>query len=147
MTDALKLDETDRKLLAMLREDSRHGISHLAKELDIPRTQVYTRLERFETDGIIAGYTVRLGAAFSKARMRAHVMIKCLPKFNAQVAVELAEIPEISAIHAISGVYDVIVMVEAADSVELNDLLDRIGALEGVERTTTSVILATKLER
>jgi hypothetical protein len=38
-------------------------------------------------------------------------------------------------------------MLEAEDSSQLNDLIDEIGLLEGIERTTTSVILATKLER
>ena len=38
-------------------------------------------------------------------------------------------------------------MLEAEDSALLNELIDEIGLLEGVERTTTSVILVTKIER
>jgi len=38
-------------------------------------------------------------------------------------------------------------MLETEDSGQLNDLIDDIGLLEGIERTTTSVILATKTER
>ena len=138
---------TDSRLLAHLREDARLPVSQLATLLDIPRAQVYARLERLEADGIIEGYTVRLGSAFSKTRMRAHVMIKTLPRQGQAAETGLAEIAEVSAIYAISGEYDIIALVEAADSVAMNDLLDRIGMLDGVERTTTSVILATKLER
>ena len=141
------LDAVDRRLMAALREDARIPVSQLATQLDIPRAHVYARLERLETAGVIAGYTVRLGQAWSKARLRAHVMIKTLPRLCQEVEAQLAEIPEISAIHAISGEYDIIVLVEAADSVEMNELINRIGLLDGVERTTTSIILATKLER
>ena len=142
-----ELDPVDRRLMAALRENSRLPVSQLAALLDIPRAQVYARLERLENAGIIDGYTVRLGQAWSKTRLRAHITIKTLPRLCQEVEQRLAEIPEISHIYAISGEYDIIVLVEAADSVEMNALVNRIGMLEGVERTTTSVILAAKLER
>ncbi|WP_443749309.1 Lrp/AsnC family transcriptional regulator [Asticcacaulis solisilvae] len=141
------LDGTDRRLLAALREDARLPVSQLAAQLEIPRAQVYARLERLEADGVIGGYTVRLGEAFSRTRMRAHVMIKTLPRQGQAAEAGLAGIAEVSAVYAISGEYDIIAMVEASNSVEMNELLDRIGLLDGVERTTTSVILAAKLER
>ncbi len=144
---APELDAIDRKLMASLRENSRLPVSQLATMLDIPRTQVYARLERLESEGIIDGYTVRLGQAYSKSRLRAHVMIKTLPRLCQEVEISVADISEVSAVYAISGEYDIIVMVEAADSIEMNELINRIGLLDGVERTTTSIILAAKLER
>ncbi len=142
-----ELDAVDARLLAMLREDARLAVSQLAAQLDIPRAQVYARLERLEAGGVIAGYTVRLGEAFSLARLRAHVMIKAMPRLGREVETALASLPEVTAIYAISGEYDIIAMVEAADGADLNNVIDRIGLLDGVERTTTSVILAAKLER
>ena len=141
------LDAVDRQLLAHLRENSRLPVSQLAALLDIPRAQVYSRIERLEADAVIEGYTVRLGTAFSKTQMRAHVMIKTLPRQGQEAEANLSKIAEVSAIYSISGQYDIIAMVEAADSVAMNELLDRIGMLDGVERTTTSIILAAKLER
>ncbi len=141
------LDAIDRRLMAALRENSRLPVSQLAALLDIPRAQVYSRLERLENEGVIDGYTVRLGQAYSKTRLRAHVMIKTLPRLCQEAEGLLAEISEISAIYAISGEYDIIALVEAADSIEMNELINRIGMLDGIERTTTSIILAAKLER
>ncbi|MDB6105179.1 MAG: Lrp/AsnC family transcriptional regulator [Gammaproteobacteria bacterium] len=43
-----------------------------------------------------------------------------------------------------SGVYDLIAELEAASAAELNELIDRIGELAGVETTTSSILLATK---
>ncbi len=142
-----ELDEVDRRLRAALREDARLPVSQLAALLDIPRAQVYARLERLEADGVIGGYTVRLGTEFSRTRLRAHVMIKAMPRLGREVETALAEITEVTAIYAISGEHDIIVLLEAADGADLNNIIDRIGLLDGVERTTTSVILAAKLER
>lgn len=141
------LDETDQRLLAGLRADARQPIAQLAKEIGISRGQLYSRLARLEEAGIVAGYTVRLGAAFAGGRVRAHVMIKTRPRYHREVEQALTAVSGVTAIHAISGEYDVIAMLEADDNSQLNDLIDDIGLLDGVERTTTSVILATKLER
>lgn len=144
---AIGLDDVDRRLLTLLRDDARQSIAQLAKELGVSRGQVYSRLARLEEEEVVAGYTVRLGAAFIASRVRAHMMIKTLPRYHREVEQALATIPTVQAIHAISGEYDVIAMLEAKDSAQLNELIDEIGLLDGVERTTTSVILVTKVER
>ena len=143
----VNLDEIDERLLTLLRDDARQTIAQLAKELGISRGQVYSRLARLEEDNIVAGYTVRLGQAFAAGRVRAHMMIKTLPRFHREVEQALAAFSLVQAIHAISGEYDIIAMLEAEDGAQLNELIDEIGLLDGVERTTTSVILATKVER
>lgn len=141
------LDELDERLLTMLRDDARQTIAQLSKELGISRGQIYSRLARLEEAGIVGGYTVRLGTAYTASRVRAHMMIKTLPRYHREVEQSLAAIGAVQAIHAISGEYDIIAMLEADDSAQLNEFIDNIGLLEGVERTTTSVILVTKLER
>lgn len=141
------LDEIDERLLALLRRDGRKPIAQLAKELGLSRGVLYSRLSRLEDEGVVAGYTVRLGPAFAASRVRAHMMIKTLPRCHREVEQALASIPLVEQVHAISGEYDIIAVLGAEDSVQLNDLIDDIGLLEGVERTTTSVVLATKLER
>lgn len=140
-------DPLDQHLLAMLRADSRQPVAQLAKALAVPRSQLYARLARLEDAGIVNGYTIRLGSGFVASRVRAHVMIKTLPRCHREVETALIAIAQVTAVHAISGEYDVIAQLEAGDAAELNDLIDLIGMLDGVERTNTSVILATKLER
>jgi len=147
MSGQPNLDEVDVRLLGLLRDDARQPIAQLAKELGISRGQLYSRLARLEESGVVDGYTVRLGDAFARSRLRAHVMIKTAPRFRRELESLLSEIVQVSAIHAISGEFDYIAMLEAEDGVELNRLVDEIGMLEGVEFTRSSVILATKLER
>jgi DNA-binding Lrp family transcriptional regulator len=144
---ASSMDSLDEHLLALLRQNSRQTIAQLAIELNLSRAQVYARLARLEEAQIVTGYTVRLGDAFTASRIRAHMMIKTLPRLHRDVEQRLSALPQVQAIHAISGAYDIIAMLESDNSNQLNDLIDDIGLLEGVENTTTSVILATKLER
>jgi len=145
--DEQNLDEADRQLLAALRQDSRQPVTKLATDLGLSRANIYARLSRLEQDGIIQGYTVRLGSDYDRRLIRAQVMIKVQLKLAKATEEQLAAIAELSALHAISGEYDLIALIEAETVSELNTLIDRIGALDGVERTTSSILLATKILR
>ena len=147
MNDRSGSDSIDLQLLALLRDDSRRAVSDLATALGVSRGSIYAAIERLERAGTITGYTVRLGADYDMRMIRAHVMIKVFPKVTHQTQEELAAMPEVTSLFAISGQHDFIAIVEAPHVNRLNDLIDAIGMLEGVEKTTSSIILATKLQR
>jgi DNA-binding Lrp family transcriptional regulator len=75
------------------------------------------------------------------------VLIKVAGKLARTAEKQLRAIPEIVALHAISGVYDLIAELEAPSVADLNELIDRIGELEGVDKTNSSILLATKWTR
>lgn len=139
--------EADRALIALLREDARASVADLARRLGVSRTTAQSRLERLERNGVIAGYAVKLGDSYEKGLVRAHVLVTAEPKLTQKVVAELAAVQEVRTVHSVSGSFDMIVIVEAHSIEELDLLLDRIGALEGVERTMSSIILSTRIDR
>lgn len=143
----LPIDATDRKLLALLRENGRTATSELARKLKLSRTTVQSRIERLERRGIIAGYSVRLAEAYEQGLVKAHVLITALPKLAPRVEAELRAISEVRTLHSVSGSFDMIAVVVAPSVKQLDVLIDQIGQLEGVERTMTSVILSTRIDR
>jgi DNA-binding Lrp family transcriptional regulator len=145
--DTLLLDELDRRLLGLLRKDARMPIVRLAKSLGISRANTYARLQKLQDTGVIEGFTVRVNPELERRQIRAHVLIKVKGKLARAAEKQLHSMPEIITLHAISGVYDLIAELEASSAVELNELIDRIGELEGVEETTSSILLATKWTR
>ena len=140
-------DQTDRHLLTLLTENARAPVAELGRKLGLSRTTVQSRIERLERRGVIAGYTARLSEDHEKGQVKAHVLITALPKLAVRVETELRRIPEIRTLHSISGQFDMIAVVVAPSIGELDALIDRIGALEGVERTMSSIILSTRIER
>ena len=140
-------DDLDRRLVALLRKDARTPIARLSKSLGVSRATIYARLQKLQQSGIIEGFTVRLNPEIDRRQIRAHVLIKVSGKLARATDKQLQAMPEIAALHAISGVYDLIAELEAASSAELNELIDRIGELPGVEKTTSSILLATKWSR
>ena len=143
----MPIDSQDQALLALLREDARTSTTELARRLKLSRTTVQSRIERLKTRGVITGFTVKSGEAYERGQVQAHVMINALPKLSQRVEVALRHLPEVRKLYTISGVYDLIAIV-STDSVQAMDrLLDRIGALEGVDRTQSAIVLSTRIDR
>lgn len=143
----LTIDPTDQRILTILREDARAPTSKIGRKLGLSRTTVQSRIERLQSKGVIAGFTVRLGEEFERGQIQAHVMITTLPKLASRVEADLRRLPEVRKLYAISGVYDFIAII-TTDSVRAMDaLLDRIGVLEGVDRTQSSIVLSTRVDR
>ena len=145
--DTLKLDTTDERLLALLRDDARMPVTALAKVLKLSRAAVYTRLNRLQKQGPIQSFTVKLSSDYDRRLIRAHVMIKVLPKLSRATERQLAAMPALTALYTVSGEHDLIAMVEAEDVGRLDGLIDAIGSLEGVEKTVSSILLSSKVQR
>jgi DNA-binding Lrp family transcriptional regulator len=85
--------------------------------------------------------------ALEAALVRAHVLITVAPRQSAAIEVALRKIAEVRVLHSVSGPVDLIAVVAALSIGELDALIDRIGALDGVERTTSAIVLSTRIQR
>jgi|SRR5579859_78552 len=141
------MDEIDERLISKLRENGRASTAELARLVGRSRTSVQSRLERLERDGVIVGYGVRVAPEHDFGAVRAHVMIKVGPKEARAVTAALQAIRQVRVLHSVSGDVDLIAIAAAASVAEMDAVIDRIGVLDGVERTTSSIILSTKFER
>ena len=142
----MPIDDTDRRILALLRENARAPSVELARRAGISRTTLQARIERMERAHIIAGYTIR-GGEHDRQAIRAHVMITAAPKLAPAVEAALRRIAEVRTLHSVSGTFDMVAIVMTETVAEMDRLIDRIGALDGVERTTTAIILSTRIDR
>ena len=137
----------DHKLIALLSADARQPVAKLAATLGVARATVANRIAHLERDGVIAGYTLRLGDAAARRQVAAMVMININAKFGDRVAQALKRMTAVVSLKAISGIYDLVAEVRAETTEEMDALLDEIGRLPGIARTTSSIVLSSKFSR
>lgn len=141
------MDDLDEHLLAKLRDNARAPVAELARALGLSRTTVQSRLAKLERTGVIAGYAVKLAGAYEAGRVQAFVMLTVEPKQAAAVNAALKRMAGVRRLQSVSGPFDMIATVEAAGVAEMDAVIDEIGAVKGVERTNTSLVLSTKFDR
>jgi DNA-binding Lrp family transcriptional regulator len=141
------VDKTDHLLIAKLRENARASVSELGRVLGLSRTTVQSRIKRLERTKVITGYSIRVAESYEKNQIHAYLMIMVGPKRAAGVGAEIKRMAPVRLLQSVSGPFDLIALAVAPSVREMDDLIDAIGNLEGVERTTSSVVLSTKFDR
>ncbi|MET0519422.1 MAG: Lrp/AsnC family transcriptional regulator [Burkholderiaceae bacterium] len=140
-------DQTDRRLIALLQANARESTANLARKLGIARTTVVARLARLEAAGAIVGYTARLGSDAPERGVQAFVGITVQPKAGREVVRRLGGFTELRQLASVSGEFDYMAVLRAESTMRLDALLDEIGEIEGVIKTTSSVVLALRVDR
>ena len=143
----VKVDTLDKRLVALLSENSRTSTSEIARQLGVSRSTVQSRIGRLTRNGLIERFTVELGTEYESRLVEAHVLIKVDQALTGIAHARLRRISQVTAIYAISGEYDMIAVIAAESTVELNRLLDSIASLDEITRTNSSVVLETILRR
>lgn len=140
------LDAIDRKLIALLQDNARLSTVALAKAVGLSRSSVQERLQRLETAGVIAQYTVRLGSGGDP--LQAWLLLRYAEGFSCDdVMPMLASLPAVRLCHSVAGDIDLMVLVQADTPSMLADLREQVASFKGVDDVTTVPVLRVALDR
>jgi DNA-binding Lrp family transcriptional regulator len=140
-------ESLDQSLIALLREDARAPTAALARRLGVARSTVQSRLDRLERTGVIRGYRVELDPSLAARQVQAHALISVDPAQQLTIERKLRSMATVTALYTVSGPYDLIAVLGASTTGELDAALDEVRACTGVKATATSIILTRRFER
>lgn len=143
----MSLDSTDRKILSLLKEDSRMQFAEIGKKVNLSAPAVHARVKKMESNNIIRGYTIDINPIALEADLCAFVRIGKGKGTSAEVAKELVKIKQIEECHGVAGEDCLMVKLRTRSTAELSTLIDHIRGIEGIERTLTVVVLESHFER
>jgi DNA-binding Lrp family transcriptional regulator len=139
------IDALDARLLSVLAENARLGVVELSSRLGVSRNTVQARIRRLEDLGILRGFTPQVDLAAAGVPVQGFAALAIEQgKLNA-VVLNLAGIPYVLEVHATTGQADLLVRVATTSHAELQELIQRIVALDGVSHANTSLTLTTPL--
>jgi DNA-binding Lrp family transcriptional regulator len=136
------MDDTDRKLIGLLRENARLPIASLATILGVSRATVQNRLDRLLRDGIVAGFTIRLRPDANPASVRAIMMIGIEGERSEHILKTLRGHPEVAAIYTTNGRWDLVIEIETDNLNAFDRALRRIRETKGIANSETSLLLS-----
>lgn len=138
------VDELDRRLIALLRADSRTPAAALAKALRVSRGTVQNRIERLVARGVVQGFTIKTRPDMDANRVRAVMTIAIEGERSGAVVKALKGFPEVSAVHTTNGRWDLVAELDVETLQAFSIALDRVRQIEGIAATETSILLATQ---
>lgn len=137
------MDNIDRQLLSLLRNDARMTIAAMAKTVGVSRGTVQNRIARLEADGTVMGYTVRLKSSAEDQSIRAFMTVAVEGNRTDEVLKALRGDPAVCTLYSTNGRWDIVAELRS-DSLEAVDrVLGRIRLIDGISNTETSLLLST----
>lgn len=137
------MDDLDKQLIALLRQNGRLNVADLAHKLKVSRGTVNNRMRKLEDQQVILGYTVRLRPESEPDRIRAWMGVEIDGNTSRQVVASLLGEPGVVALHDTNGRWDLLAEIEASSMKQLSDVLERIRLISGIRGTETNIHLAT----
>lgn len=137
------MDDLDRRLIGLLRDNARTSAASLAKTLKVARGTVQNRLAKLEREGTIAGYTVRLRPKVDEQRIVALMTIAVEGNRLETVLRTLRGDPSIVTLYTTNGRWDLVAEIRADSLQSFDQVLSRIRRVEGISGTETSLLLST----
>ena len=137
------MDDTDRHLLGLLRDNARASVATLAKKLRVSRGTVQNRIVKLEAAGIIVGYTVSLKPEAELHRIRAWTNIAVEGNNSSAVLRLLRGEPSVHTLHTTNGRWDIVAELRADNLESFDSVLARIQQIRGIANTETSILLST----
>jgi DNA-binding Lrp family transcriptional regulator len=141
---ATSLDQLDAALIALLTAEPRVGVLEASRRLGVARGTVQARLDRLAERGIVRGWGPEVDPPGLGYDVTAFVSLELRQvRGHDPVTDRLAEIPEVLEVHTITGAGDLLCRVVARGNADLQRVIDRLVAVPGVERSSTTIALET----
>jgi DNA-binding Lrp family transcriptional regulator len=139
------IDQLDGRLLKALSETPRAGVLDLARRLRVARGTVQARLDRLQQRGIVTGFGPDLDVAAMGYGVLAFATLEIAQGRLQDVVAHLKDIPEVLEAHATSGAGDLHCRVVARTNSGLQDVINRILEVHGIDRSTTVIALSDQI--
>jgi len=142
------MDAIDRKIVALLRENARRSYQDIGHHVHLTAPAVKRRVDRLEREGVILGYTAIVDPPVFGWHAEAFVDLYCEGSVSGeQVKQAVQSEPRVVSAHTVAGEASALLHVMAEDTKDLEQVLERIRATEGITRTVTEVVLSTLFQR
>ncbi|BAB65150.1 MULTISPECIES: HTH-type transcriptional regulator LysM [Sulfurisphaera] len=133
------VDESDLKILEILRKNARTPYTSIAKELKISEAAVRKRIEKLIKMGVIKRFTIDYEL---ENEIRAIVMVKTNPQIpTPEISKKIIKIQGVEFVYETTGDYDILTVVRGTNISSINKTIDDIRSLQGVLSTNSTIVL------
>jgi DNA-binding Lrp family transcriptional regulator len=144
----LRMDTLDQRIISRLVADARSSYSEIGKAVGLSAPAVKRRVDRLLDTGVLRGFTAVVDPEALGWGTEAFVEVHCMGNVTPDlIRARLIPLPEVVAAYSVTGAADAIVHLRAASIHHLEDALERLRAVDMIDRTVSTVVLSRLLDR
>ena len=133
------MDEKDEYILTALRRNSRASFTKIAKGVGLSEGAVRKRVASLQKSGVIKRFTIE---SEKKGKIMSLMLVSVDTKVpNPSVAKGILDIPAVDRALELAGEYDLLVIFSGSSINEINQSIDKVRDIRGVEKTNTILVL------
>ncbi|MCZ6613648.1 MAG: Lrp/AsnC family transcriptional regulator [Thaumarchaeota archaeon] len=135
----IQLDDSDKKIVSVLKENSRQSFVEIGKEVGLSEAAVRRRVKRLTDSGYLKRFTVELDQSTGAKALTFIAVSPTVP--IPEVSKSLKKLDGVEGIYEITGEYDILSNISGQNITEVNRCIDEIRRINGVSNTNTIIIL------
>ncbi len=136
----MELNETDLKLIELLKKDSRASYTELGKKINLSDVAVRKRIDKLVSMGVIKNFSIAIDNSKLGKKIDALLLINCAPDSIDRVIQKFEKINQTQSINKSIGEYDLIVEVLCKNIEELKSIVeDNFSSMKGVNSISTLI--------
>jgi len=133
------MDDIDKKIINLLKNDSRAGYAEIGNKVGLSEGAVRKRIKILSDQGVIRKFTVKVGVAEGAQAITLLATNPSLP--TQEVSRKIQEIPNVETIYEVTGEYDIVAVISGMSVMEVNECIEKIRRVEGIQKTNTMIVL------
>jgi|TARA_B100001996_G_scaffold378497_1_gene362758 Lrp/AsnC family transcriptional regulator for asnA, asnC and gidA len=141
------LDEIDQKIIRVLEKDARTSLRKIAELVDVSLGTVSNRVKKMEKNGVIKGYSVILDPDEIGWELNVVIGMRIQKGRLIEIQEKIAKDARVHGVYDVTGNFDSMVIARAKNRKDLDDLSKNVLSIDGVESSTTHLVLNTVKEK
>ncbi|HET6736300.1 Lrp/AsnC family transcriptional regulator [Mycobacterium sp.] len=146
MVQAFRADPIDVRIFRALIAEPRASAVALADRTGLSRNTIQARLSRLDERNALDSFERCIDPATLGFPLRAYLFANVTQRKLSAIAADLNAIPEVLEVQGLSGAMDLLIQVVARDADDLYRIAGQVLEIDGIERTTTSLVMRTLVE-
>ena len=133
------MDEKDKEIIRILKNDGRAGYSDIGKKVGLSEGAVRKRIKVLVDARVIRKFTVKVGVAEGA---EAITLLSTNPSSPThEVSEKIREISNVETVYEVTGEYDIVAVISGMNVVEVNECIEKIRRVDGIMKTNTMIVL------
>ncbi|MFA9495999.1 MAG: AsnC family transcriptional regulator [Candidatus Bathyarchaeota archaeon] len=135
------VDDIDERIMELLEEDARMTYVEIGKMVGLSEGAVRNRIQSLTSTGVIKRFTIEKSTSHGVSAVTMLAVDPSTPTYEVSKSVSMLE--GVERVYEVTGEYDILLVSSSVNIDGINQCIEDIRKINGVEKTNTIIVLRT----